>query len=892
MASRDHPGESSTAPTAPRGSAAPAQPSISSVMAQQATAQQEHDSSRTPNGSTKKRKHRGGKKRRRRQSFAAPPSEEHTDVPSDMGPDRPSLADVTSEEALRSSFYRLRNKGSNTSLESEALLDHRDQGPLQTRRHSIMQSGFYSPRSNQPYNRSSPGHRPSTAFPFPTANKRPEGSRTKLSRTERAGIEDEDADDQTPLMGASVNRDSPRFGGYGGLSSIGSPVIRFADRMRRRSSVSSGGSSRRRRAGSRPGTIQQRQDDYDVNNPPSVPGSPRLESDMGFDDVMLTGELDRQRSRGSEREPGPLSRDVLIEIDDESAVRSPQGLSPGSPRNGSSRLDLHPAERDVCFPQDLMSDIGREEYAHMTEGPTRSRRRRKKAWPNISALEEWAAQEKEQRTIEGIRARKVSEPLLVDGRLRPQKRAWHREDDDAPFRFTYFNEEFQSTLHSHTLSELLQEGQSFRDLFIPEPPVLSDDSSDEEEEEVPHHANGSNRKLATSPMLGSEMSRQASRASRFSNPRADSSGENTGEGTPTQSYPRKPKEKRYGARPVFWLDVLSPTEGEMKALTRAFGIHPLTHEDVMMQEQREKVELFHNYYFVNYRTFEQDTNSEDYLEPVNIYFIVFREGVISIHFSMTPHMANVRRRIRQLRDYLILSSDWIAYAIIDDITDVYAPLIQGIEDEVDDIDDHILRMHSSGPVPDGDSSKLKKMMREFGDEKQSECGDGTAGESGGNMLRRVGETRKKVMALYRLLGNKADVIKGFAKRCNEQWEVAPKTEIGLYLGDIQDHIITMTGNLSHYESLLSRAHGNYLAQINIRMNERAEQTNDVLGKLTVLGTIVLPMNIITGMWGMNVQVPGQEVENLYWFWGITAFLIMFGITCFFICKRYLNMQFL
>lgn len=65
--------------------------------------------------------------------------------------------------------------------------------------------------------------------------------------------------------------------------------------------------------------------------------------------------------------------------------------------------------------------------------------------------------------------------------------------------------------------------------------------------------------------------------------------------------------------------------------------------------------------------------------------------------------------------------------------------------------------------------------------------------------------------------------------------------------------------------LLSRAHSNYLAQINMMMNERQEQTADVLGRLTVLGTIVLPMNIICGMWGMNVKVPGQDVENLYWF---------------------------
>ena len=60
------------------------------------------------------------------------------------------------------------------------------------------------------------------------------------------------------------------------------------------------------------------------------------------------------------------------------------------------------------------------------------------------------------------------------------------------------------------------------------------------------------------------------------------------------------------------------------------------------------------------------------------------------------------------------------------------------------------------------------------------------------------------------------------------------------------------------------------------MNERQEQTADVLGKLTVLGTIVLPMNIITGMWGMNVLVPGQDVDNLYWFWSSMSIPSKFG----------------
>lgn len=172
--------------------------------------------------------------------------------------------------------------------------------------------------------------------------------------------------------------------------------------------------------------------------------------------------------------------------------------------------------------------------------------------------------------------------------------------------------------------------------------------------------------------------------------------------------------------------------------------------------------------------------------------------ILQFHFSQTPHPANVRRRIRQLSDYLFLTTDWISYAIIDDITDAYAPLIQHIEEEVDNIDESILALHAQSENEDNEP-KNKSKDKNYEYEKQSDAGDKTTGDNGGHMLRRVGETRKKVMSLYRLLGNKADVIKGFAKRCNEQWEIAPKSEIGLYLGDIQDHIVTMTSNLSHYE---------------------------------------------------------------------------------------------
>jgi magnesium transporter len=231
----------------------------------------------------------------------------------------------------------------------------------------------------------------------------------------------------------------------------------------------------------------------------------------------------------------------------------------------------------------------------------------------------------------------------------------------------------------------------------------------------------------------------------------------------------------------------------MRVISKAFGIHALTAEDIMTQEAREKVELFRKYYFINYRTFEHDSNSENFLEPVNMYMVVFREGVLSFHFSPVPHTANVRRRVRLLKDYLILSADWISYAIIDDITDAFGPLIQSVENEVDDIDDTILGMYSDSKDTTGKHAKGGA-----GDSHNGGASPETT-PSGSDMLRRVGNCRRKVMGLFRLLSHKADVIKGLAKRCNEQWEVAPKSEVGFYLGDIQDHIVTMASNLSHYE---------------------------------------------------------------------------------------------
>ncbi|WFD45096.1 CorA metal ion transporter [Malassezia psittaci] len=419
------------------------------------------------------------------------------------------------------------------------------------------------------------------------------------------------------------------------------------------------------------------------------------------------------------------------------------------------------------------------------------------------------------------RTRAYSQPL---GATRNKAKPLTHAMADKPYRFTFYSNALPNTIHARYLSELPSAGQSFEELIRGIVP---------EEDKKASENNAPSSDYGFPPVQ-----------SKAGLPGALPPGLQPGQERTPNSDPS-----------TWWLDVLCPTDQEMKVLSRTFGIHPLTTEDILMEETREKIELFRNYYLVCFRSFDQDPYSPTYLEPLNMYIIVFREGTLSFHFRHTPHPQNVRRRIKQLKDYINVTSDWISYALIDDITDAFGPLIQGIEFEVDSIDELVLIL------------------------KEAEQTD---------MLRRIGTCRKKVMGLLRLMGNKADVVKGLAKRCNEYWAIAPRSDIGLYLSDIQDHLITMTQNLNHYEMILSRSHSNYLAQISIEMTDANNQINDVLSKLTALGTVIVPMNVITGLWGMNVQVPGQDVSNLHWFGGICAVMVVIAVSGYITTVRYLE----
>lgn len=288
--------------------------------------------------------------------------------------------------------------------------------------------------------------------------------------------------------------------------------------------------------------------------------------------------------------------------------------------------------------------------------------------------------------------------------------------EDSPLmRFTYFREDLESTVHSPNISGLLQPGQSFDDLFNVSVYNQTAYSGDTQlsSQDIPSRGSvpelsATHSDAATSSGAGPSVAFSSSvpqnvdvrtldpLSRRQSQPTKDhvigsghttpgategTTGQLGSEGVPLShaSTAQQPSESGISIEPSpFWLDVLNPTEDEMKVLSKAFGIHPLTTEDIFLGETREKVELFRNYYLVCFRSFDiQDEKtkrraqtaqaeesgisnhyesqskkarsniktsratrfkkSSSELTPLNMYIIVFHDGVITVScFFLNP----------------------------------------------------------------------------------------------------------------------------------------------------------------------------------------------------------------------------------------------------------------
>ncbi|KAL4888056.1 hypothetical protein BDV59DRAFT_189327 [Aspergillus ambiguus] len=315
---------------------------------------------------------------------------------------------------------------------------------------------------------------------------------------------------------------------------------------------------------------------------------------------------------------------------------------------------------------------------------------------------------------------------------------------------------------------------------------------------------------------------------------------------------------------VWWVDVVDGTNGDVSRVSHDLSIHPLTTEDIVMRDPREKIEVFRNYYLISLQTLVSRTsNDEKYAgdihsgpessfvpDSVPLYILVFSTGVVTFSPGGCDHVSRVCYRIHRMHDDKILSGDWIFYALIDDIVDNFLPYIESTERESEAIEDQVF-IARTDDLP--------------------------------FLIPRIDRLRKKITHLIRCLNGKHDVLNSFIKRCQakDKNPMFPAGDLLVYLGDVQDHLTTAMTSLTHVDEIVARSQSKFLAQLSVNNLRLSLKVNEGLSKVTVLATIFVPLHLVTGMFGMNVEVPGQETESLAWFLGIVgAFIVFIAIACF------------
>lgn len=130
--------------------------------------------------------------------------------------------------------------------------------------------------------------------------------------------------------------------------------------------------------------------------------------------------------------------------------------------------------------------------------------------------------------------------------------------------------------------------------------------------------------------------------------------------------------------------------------------------------------------------------------------------------------------------------------------------------------------------------------------------------------------RKNILSLISLLSSKIDVLgaytnhrsgegasgSGSGSDCggeDEDEDAGPGDDIHLYIDDVQDHVVTMLSSLHHFESLVSRAQKNCVAQLevdNVVVRRRVER---YIVRITILTLILSFLNLISGLFSTNVN---------------------------------------
>jgi magnesium transporter len=268
-----------------------------------------------------------------------------------------------------------------------------------------------------------------------------------------------------------------------------------------------------------------------------------------------------------------------------------------------------------------------------------------------------------------------------------------------------------------------------------------------------------------------------------------------------------------------WIGLYRPTESEMAAVAAEFGLHELAVEDAISAHQRPKLERYGDNLFTVLRParYLDDTETVEFGE---LHVFTGKNFVVTVRHAETGSVGQVRRRLERRPDLLRHGPEAVLYALLDQVVDDYVPVVAGLENDIDEIEDQLFS----------------------GDPRVS---------------RRIYELAREVIQFQRAI-HPLPAMMQLLRRGFEKYAV--DTELQHNLRDVEDHAERLISRADSFRDLLQNAltlDGTLTAN---RQNEASAKQNEQVKKISSWAAIFFAPSFVAGVYGMNFDY----MPELHW----------------------------
>jgi magnesium transporter len=262
-----------------------------------------------------------------------------------------------------------------------------------------------------------------------------------------------------------------------------------------------------------------------------------------------------------------------------------------------------------------------------------------------------------------------------------------------------------------------------------------------------------------------------------------------------------------------WIGLFRPSPEEIAQVADEFGLHPLAVEDALTGHQRSKLERYGDILFVVLRPARYIDETET-VEFGELHVFVGPDFIVTIRHAESPDLSSVRRRMERDPALLALGPEAVLYAILDEVVDEYSPVIDGVENDIDEIEDALF-------------------------------------EAGGvSLSKRIYDLSREVIALQRAVAPLADMLEGLQRG-------APKYSVDLELQrslrDVHDHALRVIEKTAAFRSILEYALTVNATIVTQRQTDTALVQNEQVKKISGWAAILFGPTLVGTIYGMNFR---------------------------------------